>query len=231
LGQFLWQGANHNGQYRIIRDLKKLEIIEDLVGDMKTILGIRLTNRGMKIYKQVFGNESKPYRSSFRTTMDHDNLVQKVKNCLIKNPYVTEWEPEWAVRSSLAKQYGFRDFDGTYYKVPDGRIKVFYENKRQWFSLELEIARKSKDRYSLLMRKILMTDNYAHTLMIFTDRKTFKVAYTQYQDVLENDYYVRKHGANGQIYFLGIDDVLKHAHEASFFENLRDRTLSRQIVA
>jgi hypothetical protein len=209
----LWEDANsQKSEFRIVKKLIELGLIERQVGDLNIILGFRLTQKGIQFAKSLFGQELIPQRATYKTTLDHDLLLSDIASLFLKNPKVIDWKAEEFVRSELGKRYGENNFREKRYKVPDGVLYWRSIDGIQQIAIELEISRKSRLRYQKMFKQILLSLDFSSSIIIFSDAKTQKVAQEELMWVLENDYQIKKHRPTTRVLFVLLKDILENAH-------------------
>ncbi|MGE0632169.1 MAG: hypothetical protein AB7O96_07155, partial [Pseudobdellovibrionaceae bacterium] len=158
----LWNGNPiSRAHYRRLGILKKMGLIENVLGDQGVGLGYRISRLGQKVLAES-GNEIETAvnRRTYKTQFEHDQLLIDIRRILEKSPVIREFKTEAEVKNELlGGSKGPVDWktaptipDGTFvYEVPGQRLRV---------ALELEITQKSRARYFKILRSHLLNKTW-----------------------------------------------------------------------
>lgn len=167
----LWNGnLKSRAHFRRLSILKKLRLIDNVVGDQGVGLGYRITAQGVKVLETKGEAVLRLYpRRRYKTQFEHDQLLIDIRRILEKSSVIKDFKTDQQVRAEIFKGHiGPTDWknaptipDGTFiYEVPGQKLKV---------ALELELSLKSQARYFKIFRSHLLNRDWQMTFYIVRD--------------------------------------------------------------
>ncbi|MBI3556391.1 MAG: replication-relaxation family protein [Deltaproteobacteria bacterium] len=213
-----WDGKVNCIYYRRLSILRKMGLIEHLVGDSGKRLGYRLTKKGLNLLRS-FGCESaepSEYRASYRTTFNHDNYLVGLAAVFRQFSGIVEYWPEHQVRQRLALSHGYKERKRDGYKVPDALFTVQTKQRRLRVALELEIAPKAKAYYRRILRQLSKSNDFDMVFLVVADANTLERLVAELAWVRANDPIVKFAKRDNGFYFALLSDVLTNKGHASF---------------
>jgi cell fate (sporulation/competence/biofilm development) regulator YmcA (YheA/YmcA/DUF963 family) len=214
----LWNGnPTSRAHFRRLGILKKLSLIENVLGDQGVGLGYRISKHGQKLLldrgQSIDGAVA---RRSYKTQFEHDQLLIDIRRILESSPVVKDFQTEAAVKNELLGGHtGPIDWktaptipDGTFiYEVPGQRLRV---------ALELEITQKSRARYFKIFRSHLLNKNWNMAFYILRDQAMLENVLAILEEVKVEDVTVRVAKKVNGIYLCALDLFLKDELKAQF---------------
>ena len=168
----LWNGnPTSRAHYRRLGILKRLGLIENVIGDQGVGIGYRVSRTGQRIL-EVKGETiaHAGFRRRYRTQFEHDQLLIDIRPILEKSPVVKDFKTDAAVHAELlGDQRGPVDWKKAP-TIPDGTF--IYDTPAQRFriALELEVTQKSKARYFKIFRSHLLNRHWSMAFYIVRDQ-------------------------------------------------------------
>jgi len=236
----LWPPKNQTNHYTRIRKLVRVGILELLIGDNGHRLGYRLTHKGIELLpSELLKAKARDYRSfSYRTSFNHDVLLQKVRNVFEESPLVSGYMPEHEVRKRLSEKYRRKERRDDGYKVPDGlfELKTTIGTKR--VAVELELSKKSESRYRKMFRELLTSSDYEIVIFVADSENRINALKAIMAEVLSNDPVVKGWPTKRGIYFATLEkvltqklDVVFQGEGTSFVLAELEKSISRKATA
>ncbi len=212
LFSLFWNSKKNTGShYRRFSDLIKGGLIEKLNGPENTSSGYTITLKGQNLLR-VKGYHVLPYvfkKDSYTGTYNHDLLVHKVKNILLKSPLIKNFIPEYQIAGKLLKNSPIKNKYKNKDKIPDGLFTLRLNNRPQLIALELELSLKSKKRYENIFLKHLLTPSW-DTIFYIVDDEAMREKLLERIKVLKRKSFLLKGEKRlNKIYFALIDEFLK----------------------
>jgi hypothetical protein len=192
--------------------------IEVLHGDGGMRLGYRARRRAVNVLKSL-GMELPPLTdlgAAYRSGFDHDRNVLDLRNILESSELVTGFQPEHAVREALARRYGYRDSDGSGYKVPDGFFQLRTAKGCFRVALELEIAVKAKARYRKALKQLSLSPDWDVAFIVAAEASRIGLLQGILADLRSNDFDLKRSGRRNAIYFASLDEFQRRKLEGTF---------------
>ena len=214
----LWPATNDTNHFTRIRKLVRVGLLEPLIGDDGHRLGYRLTKKGIEFLpSEIVKAKARDYRHfSYRTSYNHDVLLQRVRNVFEESPLVDRYMPEHEVRKRLSEKYGRKERKDEGYKVPDGLFDLKTSTRTMRVALELEITTKAESRYRKMFRELLTSDDYEVIIFITDNDGQIEALRKIMADVMANDAVVRGWPTKRLVYFATLKTVLKKRLETVF---------------
>lgn len=215
----LWNSdPKNNNHYIRLRKLMRAGILEPLVGDGGHRLGYRLTRKGIELLpSDELKTKARDYRSfSYRSSFDHDVLLQKVRNVFEESRLVSRYMPEHEVRKRLSEKYGRKERKDAGYKVPDGLFDLKTSTKTMRVALELELSKKSESRYRKMFRELLTSDDFEIVIFVTDTEQRIRALRRIIADVMANDSVVKGWPTKRGMYFATLESVLIEKKNAVF---------------
>lgn len=215
----LWQSNPlcHNHYIRL-RKLMGAGILEPLIGDAGNRLGYRLTPKGIELLpSEKLKAKARDYRSfSYRTSFDHDALLQKVRDVFELSPLVSNYMPEHEVRKRLSEKYGRKERRDGGYKVPDGLFELKTVSRTMRVALELELSKKSESRYRKMFRELLTSSDCDAVMFVTDNERRIEALRKIMADVKEKDPVARDWPTKRGMYFATLESILSEKLNAVF---------------
>jgi hypothetical protein len=215
----LWSSSPKNKNHYVrLRELTQAGFVEPLVGDDGHRLGYRLTRRGIEMLpSEDLKIKARDYRSfTYRSSFDHDVLLQRVRNVIEASPLVSGYLPEHEVRKRLSEKYGRKERKDQGYKVPDALFNLRTSTRTMRVALELEISRKSESRYRKMFRELLTSSDFEIVIFITDTEKRTEALRKIISDVMANDSVVKSWPTKRGMYFATIEEILTRKQETVF---------------
>lgn len=215
----LWSDdpKNHNHYIRL-RKLMRAGILELLIGDAGNRLGYRLTRKGINLLPDEADRaKALAYRSfSYRTSFDHDRLLQEVQSVFEQSPLVSRYMPEHEIRQRLSEKYGKKERKDAGYKVPDGLFELKTSRGIKRVAVELELTVKSEPRYRKIFRELLTSSDFEIVLFITASEKMTEALRSIIAEVKADDPIVKGWPTKRGMYFATLENVLLEKLNAVF---------------
>ncbi len=213
-----WQAADTHNHYSRLRKLVRAGLLEYLVGDNSSRLGYRLTQKGIDVLpSEILKAKAISHRSfSYRTSFDHDKLLQAIRGVIEKSPLVSGYMPEHEVRSLLALRHGKEEKKDSGYKVPDGLFELKTDKKTLRVAIELELTMKSEVRYRKIFRELLTSTDFDVVFTIAANERMTEALVAIANQVKANDPIVRDWPKKRGLYFATLEKVLSEGQKAIF---------------
>lgn len=215
----LWSDdpKNHNHYIRL-RKLMRAGILELLIGDAGNRLGYRLTRKGINLLPDEADRaKALAYRSfSYRTSFDHDRLLQEVQSVFEQSPLISRYMPEHEIRQRLSEKYGKKERKDGGYKVPDGLFELKTSRGIKRVAVELELTVKSEPRYRKIFRELLTSSDFEIVLFITASDKMTEALRSIIAEVKADDSVVQGWPTKRGMYFATLETVLLEKLNAVF---------------
>ncbi len=215
----LWSDdpKNHNHYIRL-RKLMRAGILELLIGDAGNRLGYRLTRKGINLLPDEADRaKALAYRSfSYRTSFDHDRLLQEVQSVFEQSPLISRYMPEHEIRQRLSEKYGKKERKDGGYKVPDGLFELKTSRGIKRVAVELELTVKSEPRYRKIFRELLTSSDFEIVLFITASDKMTEALRSIIAEVKASDPVVQGWPTKRGMYFATLENVLLEKLNAVF---------------
>ena len=204
-----WNGNPvSKAHYRRLGILKRMGLIESVLGDQGVGLGYRISQKGQKTLIES-GNLPKhiPIYRGYRTQFEHDQLMFDIRQTLEESPIVREFKTEGDVRDELlGGKLGPIDWrnaptipDGTFvYEVPGQRLRI---------ALEIEVTMKSRARYFKILRNHLLNKTWDMTFYIMRDQSMLYRLLSLIEEVQIQDATVRVAKKVNGIYLCSLEEI------------------------
>jgi len=190
----LWPSdPKYHNHYIRLRKLIRAGILETLIGDAGNRLGYRLTQKGISLLpSEILKAKALSHRSfSYRTSFDHDRLLQEIRLVFEQSPLVSRYMPEHEVKRVLAERHGKKERKDVGYKVPDSLFELKTTHKPLRVALELELTMKSESRYWKNFRELLTSSDFDVVIFVTASEKMSEALRQIIKDVTANDRVVR----------------------------------------
>ena len=215
----LWSDnpKNHNHYIRL-RKLMRAGILELLIGDAGNRLGYRLTRKGINLLPDEADRaKALAYRSfSYRTSFDHDRLLQELQSVFEQSPLISRYMPEHEIRQRLSEKYGKKERKDGGYKVPDGLFELKTPRGIKRVAVELELTVKSEPRYRKIFRELLTSSDFEIVLFITASDKMTEALRSIIVEVKADDSVVQGWPTKRGMYFATLETVLLEKLNAVF---------------
>ncbi|HLD99206.1 MAG TPA: hypothetical protein VJB59_03040 [Bdellovibrionota bacterium] len=213
-----WNGQGHRNHYRALTRLERKGLLDRLLGDGARVMGYRATRKAVTLLqsKGIADLKVTDLRSTYRTTFDHERILQELRAIFEASPLVSNFEPEHLVRERLTKKYGYVDRQEHGYKVPDGLFQLRTAKGTFRVALELEIAQKSKRRYRTVLKRLLLGKDWDVVFLVVTEQCILAKLKSALDEVRCQDLEVRVATDHRGMYFAHLPKVLLHRSASSF---------------
>ncbi len=223
-----FKGEANRNHYRAIVRLKRRRLVENLIGDNNQFLGYQATKRGQEIAARLNGGKlSHAPRYQFRTNYDHDELLVRIRSIFETSSAISQFRPEQVIREELAKQYGYKEEEGSGYKVPDGLFVLRSPKGSKKVALELELTRKSSNRYRKIVKQLATSEDWDIVFFVTKDKNIPRVVREILKELKEKDIDVQDAPHLHGFYFCDLAEVLDKKLEAKFTGEGSTFSLSR----
>ena len=227
----LWNGnPTSRAHFRRISILKKLCLVENVLGDQGVGLGYRISKDGRKLLAERGQEvEGAVVRRSYKTQFEHDQLLIDIRRILESSPVVNEFKTEAEVKNELlGGQKGIIDWK-TAPTIPDGTFVYEIPGQRFRIAIELEITQKSRARYFKILRSHLLNKTWNITFYILRDEVLLQKLQTLLAEVKAEDISVRVARKNNGIYLCSLESFLRDQLKAQFING--KKTISLEELA
>lgn len=215
----LWPSdPKYHNHYIRLRKLIRAGILETLEGDAGNRLGYRLTRKGISLLpSETLKAKALAHRSfSYRTSFDHDRLLQELRLVFEQSPLVSRYMPEHEVKRVLAERHGKKERRDVGYKVPDSLFELKTTHKPLRVALELELTMKSESRYWKNFRELLTSSDFDVVIFVTASEMMSEALRQIIKDVTANDRVVRDWPHKRGMYFATLDSVASEKKNAVF---------------
>ncbi len=181
-------------------------------------LGLKLTIKGHRFLKKhdhagySFEYLQKNYGSDFK----HDETLVRILDAFEENKCVKEIIHEKDIarffssnKNSIITIESLRTF-------PDALVLMDVKNIDRYFTIELELSRKSKKRYKKIIKSHLLEQKWDFILYIVEDKSIEKVIKETLKELKERDFDVHKKELHNVFYFADLDTFLKEKSDTIF---------------
>ena len=195
----------------------KLGLINKIVGDSGE-LGVKLSELGLKVLKKYYpeaGNLSL-FNRAYKSQFEHDTILQQVTQVFDQSPAVIQIETEKQLLSKLYRKSIFKKNSNERLKVPDALLLIETPSGLKWAAIELELTRKSTNRYYNIIQDHLISDKWDLIFYIVKDQSLRDLISKNHQYCKQNNPRVRlKDKVNG-LYFVDLKDLQSNKERAIF---------------
>jgi len=213
-----WNGRANRNHYRTLYRLQRKGLLAPLVGDGGRLMGYRPTRRGLKLLQDKGVGDFKitDLRSTYRTTFDHERILQELRAIFVSSSLVSDFEPEHLVRERLTRKYGYTDHREQGYKIPDAAFQLQTAKGKFRVALELEIAQKSRRRYLNALKRLLLGRDWDVVFFVVAAGPVLMKLKAALEEVKAQDLEVRIATNLSGMYFAHLSDVLSRRDLCTF---------------
>lgn len=212
-----WPGKSGRNHYRRINILRKMGLIEPIIGDHGTRLAYRLSRKAVIVLgEQGTKTSGKCVRGSYRTTFDHDKSLITLRDIFESSPLVSNFQREHVVRKLLAKKYGRQEKRDDRYKVPDALFALQTTKRSFIVALELELAGKSRAVYLRLIKLLCISNDLDVVFFVAKNVTLLNELRSCLEDVRNNDRLVCAWRIQHGFYFCLLEEILAKGLDATF---------------
>ena len=216
-----WTSKEASGShYRRLSQLIKEGYIERLKGIEEWMGGYTITEKGQNLLG-AYGYYIFPYvikKDSYTGKYEHDILVHKIKNILLKSPLIENFIPEYQMAGRLLKDSSSKSRYKNKDKIPDGLFALSIENKPQLVALELELTIKSKRRYETIFSKHLLTKSWDTVFYVVKNEKMRAKLLGHMKEIKRKNFLLKTSKNLNEIYFALLDEVLTKELSSPFLD-------------
>lgn len=218
LEDIFWNGNAHRNHYRKLKKLEQKGYVNQLIGDRGITLGYTPTKKTILWLKRVGVKieTSTDLTRRYTTTFNHESLLLTLRNIFESSRIVSDFWPEHKVREDFAKRYGYKEREGSGYKVPDALFTLQTHNKQLRVALELELSRKSKARYRKLIKQLLVCAYFNIVFFIVAELSDLNLMKEILKRICEQDLDVKFSAHRHGMYFILLSEFLKHKLDGTF---------------
>lgn len=195
---------------RRVRYLRKLKLIEPLIGDGGNRLGFRLTARGVHFATEMEFTKADVdlSRPHFRSQFDHDQIVNEVRGILSCSPIIHDFRSEIELRSQsgIARAANAREQEHEW-KVPDAMFSLRTVDGVRSVALEVELTQKAKARYSKIFAALVTSRQFHFVFIVCKDEKLMTTVRNALNDTRATNVMVRVSNRRNGIYFCTLDSL------------------------
>ena len=226
--QFWNTKPNLRSHYRRLGVLRRLALIENVIGDRSMTIGYRITKRGQQLLNEIGEPDDRAVnRRSYKTQFEHDQLLIDVRRILERSPIVKEFKTESEVRSELIKGKARNSNWENMPAIPDGTFVFEVPGQKMRVAIELELSPKWKRRYGKIFRDHILSKDWSLVFYIVKDEQLLRFLRDTLAETKANDAYVRVSKAINGIYFCLLDDFLSAQLGVSFSNGKQELSLER----
>ena len=204
--------------YKRLYRFKEHNLITPLKDPMNAMAGYTITLKGQNILR-VHGYKVLPCvirKDKYKENYEHDMLVHKLKNILLKSSLIENFIPEYQLQGKLLKDSHTKSKYKIQDKIPDGLFTLYVQNKAQLVALELELTLKSKKRYETIFSKHLLTKRWDIIFYIVKDELMRQKLLQHIQELKRKNFLLKTEEKLNSIYFSLLDEVLEKGNKALF---------------
>ena len=217
LGRLFWKNKSSNAHRRRLRALMKAGHIERLTDPFGIPL-YRLSKHGLRLLREN-GVETELYpnaRHVNRDSLQHDCLLQDLREIFERSPIVRDFVPEHVLRSLMAKKHGYKNQGEQTYKVPDGLFTLLTPTREYKVALELELTAKEADRTRTFLKLLATSPDHNTVFIICKDLNLKSRLEKLLSELRHSDIAVRIYSPKKGFYFAVLGDVLSNGLDAHF---------------
>jgi hypothetical protein len=217
--------------WSLLKKLVNHGYLSECKGDGGKIVGWRINGRTKEgrslLTSEVGGFE--PKVPTYRTALDHDVGVWRLKKILSQAKAIEQWVPEFALRSEIMRQYGYlhrSDKREKLLSIPDAVLHLRTNGDTMKVALELELTRKARRLIYEKIESYVVCSDYQFVLYIARGQKLLSDLKEIYQEVLAKSWRAKIAKVRNGIYFAELDSVHKDGIHAKFIGNHNAISLS-----
>lgn len=213
-----WQSSKTSrAHYRRLAVLRRMGLVENVMGDRSMTIGYRLTLRGKRIVAGMGSTRSPAVnRRSYKTQFEHDQILIDIRGILEKSPLVKGFRSEAEIRHSLLAGHRNLLHWENAATIPDGAFVFAVPGHEQKAALELELTPKKKQRYARIFRNHLLAKDWNLVFYIVKNEPFRKQLMQLLSDVKANDIEVQVAKRINGIYFCTLEEFLKRKLRVPF---------------
>lgn len=223
----LWNGnPTSKAHYRRLGILKRMGLLENVLGDQGFGIGYRVTQKGLKVLTES-GNVPRhiPINRGYRTQLEHDQIMFEIRDILESSPIVKEYRTEGDVHHELlGGKKGPIDWQNAP-TIPDGTFVYEVPGQRLRIALEIEITFKTRARYFKILRNHLLNKTWDMTFYIMRDQAMLHRLLALIEEVQAKDAAVRVARKINGIYLCSLDEIKTQKLKAQFTNGKRTISL------
>ena len=219
-----WSGSpKSNAHHRRIRALLKYKLIEPIVGD-QGCLALKLTKKGVSYLRKTLGDEVNvtEFRRRYRSQFQHDKTVQEVLKIFEESDATLQTETEKDFLNKIRPNLGGHQSSYQKDQIPDGLVLLRTPNGYRWVAIEVELTRKSGNRYRRILANHLTSKNWGATIYFTRGEKLPQVLSDLCRYCKVRDPAVKFSKTLNAIYFIDIDRFLEDK-AVSIFKSEEDQ--------
>ena len=223
----LWNAnPNSRAHFRRLGILKKMKLVENVLGDQGFGLGYRISKQGLKLLTDNGQTvDHARTRRGYGTQFEHDQLLIQIRTILEKSPVVREFMTEAKVRDELlGVQKGPVDWK-TAPTIPDGTFVYEVPGQRLRIALELEMTQKSQARYFKILRNHMLNRKWEMAFYIVRDDSFMRRLLELADEVRREDATVRVAKRINDLYFCSLEKFLANELKVQFTNGEKEISL------
>jgi hypothetical protein len=225
----LWNGnPNSRVHFRRIGILRKMNLIDVVLGDQGAALGYRISKHGRNILSQKGQLTTAPVvRKTYKTQFEHDQILIDVRRILESSPVVQEFKTEAEVKNELLS--GRRtpiDWKNAP-TIPDATFMYEVPGQKCRVAIELELTQKSRARYFKIFRSHLLNKNWGLTFYIVRDEPLLIKMRALLNEVKTHDVHVRVARKINGVYFCNLNKFQADGLKTPFFNGKEEISLDQ----
>ena len=208
-----WESKKESGSHnRRLRQLREAQFISSAKTIEGFSLGYCLTRKGARLLRekgflvQAEAIEPDPLREKW----NHDGLVNKVKNILLKSPLVGDFFPKYVLRKKLKKP--FHKFD-----VPDGLFTLWINDIPVRVALEVDLFSQRKRKYEGILQNRMLSRDWDEVFFVVKDEEMRQKLIAHVESLKKNNFLIRCKKRKNGIYFIPMEEFLKKELNALFY--------------
>lgn len=223
----LWNGNPvSRAHYRRLSILKKMGMVENVLGDQGVSLGYRISRLGLRVLNETgTTSETTVLQRNYKTQFEHDQLLIDIREILSQSPVVHEFKTEAEIKNEiLGGKKGPVDWR-TAPTIPDGAFVYEVPGQRLRVALELELTQKSRARYFKILRNHLLSQRWDMTFYVLRNQALLDHILPLVAEVKAEDAAVRVARRVNGIYLCLLENVLGEGLKARFSNGKKEISL------
>lgn len=207
--------------YRRLNQLVRAEYLQKLRAPQNYFAGYKITLKGQNTLR-VSGYKITPHiiqQDVYTGKYEHDLLVYKIKNILLRSPIVENFIPEYQIAGKILGNSRKRNEYQKGDKIPDGLFCFRLQNKLENIAFELELSLKSKRRYENIFAKHMLSRSWDGIFYVVKDETMREKLLSFIKEIKRKDFLLRGEKRLNRIYFSLLDEVLEKKLDALFMNS------------
>jgi hypothetical protein len=215
------QNVTRQHSWKLLKKLNTAGFLSECRGDGGGIRGWALSQTGQN---QIRINRDDGWKSEYRyplykTAYDHDVTLREVKNIFLGSPSITQWTPEYIVKSNAMRAIQYLNHKEKRRKltaIPDALFQFESADQNFKAALELEMTRKSRSRLLHKFESQVTDSNFDFIFYVVNGEPLMQVLWDTYREVLSQSLRVKMKSQPNGIYFALLENLRRDRLQALF---------------